>query len=80
MFWKFKEMFFIGLEIFFELLQSYKNPQINSKDTFYVLDKKFSYTQLSFLFLLQKGSYCFYDDTDFFSFTSSERFLYLLRA
>ena len=33
---------------------------------FYVINNNFSYTQLSFLFLLQKYSYCVHDDTDVF--------------
>ena len=44
-------------------------------------NNNFSYTQLSFAFLLQKYSYVNHDDTGaFFSFSSSERFLYLSRA
>ena len=64
-----------------KLTQDHRNPQINSKDIFYVLSNNFSYTQLSFLFLRQEDSYYVHDDTDvFFYFSSSERFWYLSRA
>ena len=69
----FKNFFiFQGLIRETKLPQDLKNPQINSKDNFYVLNNNFSYTQLSFLFLLQKDSYYLYDDTDVF-------FLFLLQ-
>ena len=67
--------FLIGLEILliyvfmnFRIPQDPKNSQINSKDIFYVLNNNFSYTQLPFLFLLQKDSYYVHDETDTFFF------------
>ena len=70
MFRKFKkEKKIIGLEVLlpkkscFELPQDPKNPQINSKDIFHVLNNNFSYTHFSFIFLHQKGSYYVHDDT-----------------
>ena len=51
-----------------KLPQDSENPQINSKDIFYVLSNSFLYTQLYFLYFLQKDFYCVHDDTDDFFF------------
>ena len=48
------------------------NLQSYLKVISYVLNNSFSYTQLSFLFVLQKNSYYVHDDTDAF-------FLFLLQ-
>ena len=51
-----------------KLPQDSENPQINSKDIFYVLSNSFLYTQLYFLYFLQKDFYCVHNDTDDFFF------------
>ena len=58
-----------------KLCQDPQNLQINSKDIFYVLSNNFSYTQLFFLFLLQKDfGICL---RPFFClFSSSERLIF----
>ena len=77
--------YFLHVKIFFEILKFvlrifnfqllYRTPKI----IFYVLNKNFSYTQLSFVFLLQKDSSFNHDDTDAL-LSLSERFLYLHQA
>ena len=63
-----------------------RNPQFPTgfrtlKIIFYVVSNNFSYTQLYFVFLLQKDPYFNHDGTDtFFCFFASESFLYLSRA
>ena len=76
-----KKLFFVCQNIFLQkyppFLTTLLNPEETAYNFLYVLNNKFSYTQLSFVFLLQKDSYFDYDDSDaFFSF-SSERFWYL---
>ena len=73
-----KKLFFVCQNIFLQkyppFLTTLLNPEETAYNFLYVLNNKFSYTQLSFVFLLQKDSYFDYDDSDaFFSF-SSERF------
>ena len=76
-----KKLFFVCQNIFLQkyppFLTTLLNPEKTAYNFLYVLNSKFSYTQLSFVFLLQKDSYFDYDDNDaFFSF-SSERLWYL---
>ena len=63
-----KIIFVLGIFYFLLLYRTLEIPKI----IFYVLNNNFSYTQLSFLMLLQKDSYLDHDDTGVF-------FLFLLQ-
>ena len=65
---KFFKGFFIfqGLALETKFPQDPKNPQVNSKYIFYVLNNNFSHTQLPLLFLRQKNSHYVHDDIDAF--------------
>ena len=67
-----KKLFFVCQNIFLQkyppFLTTLLNPEETAYNFLYVLNNKFSYTQLSFVFVLQKDSYFDYDDSDAFFF------------
>ena len=67
-----KKLFFVCQNIFLQkyppFLTTLLNPEKTAYNFLYVLNNKFSYTQLSFVFVLQKDSYFDYDDSDAFFF------------
>ena len=85
MFYDSLKNYFLHVKIFFEILKfvlrifNFQLLYRTLKIIFYVLNNNFSYTQLSFVFLLQKNFIFNHDDTDAL-LSLSERFFYLYRA